>query len=323
LSPFSEKVRTTLGLKGLSWHAVEVAPLPPRPLLAALTGGYRRIPVLQIGADVYCDTNLILPALERLNPDPSIYPNGCEGLARGLAFAWERAMWIPTIGALVHFIGDALPPEFIKDRKEAYLGIDISKAAMAPDLPRHRQALFAQYGWLRQALAAANARGHAFLFGDTPSVLDLACWQTTFLLRANCPPQVVEFAGLSGLDAWYERIAGIGHGDFIPMTPGQALSEAGWHQPAPVNHLPPDGDPSMPKPGSAVTVTPDDNARVPVAGTLVAATDTEVVIRREDPQAGTLHVHFPRPGFDVLPARIPSTDRSTEHEPRSEQAALS
>ena len=44
------------------------APQAPsaRPLLSPLTGGYRRAPVLQVGADIYCDTNIILPALERL-----------------------------------------------------------------------------------------------------------------------------------------------------------------------------------------------------------------------------------------------------------------
>jgi glutathione S-transferase len=51
-----------------------------------------------------------------------------------------------------------------------------------------------------------------------------------------------------------------------------------------------------------VTVTPDDNARIPVSGTLVAASDSEVVIHRHDSQAGELHIHFPRLGFDVLAA---------------------
>lgn len=302
LSPFSEKVRTTLGLKRLPWHSVDVAPMPPRPLLAALTGGYRRIPVLQVGADIYCDTNVILPALERLQPEPSIYPNGCEGLARGLAFAWERAMWIPTIGVLVHYIGDALPPEFIKDRKEGYLGIDISKPAMAPDLPHHLQVLHAQYGWLRQALAAAQERGHRFLFGNTPSALDLACWQTTFLLRKNSPPEVDQLAGLGGLEAWYDAIASIGHGNPQPMTAEDALGIARAAQPLPLTHLRSDGDPAGLRAGTSVVVTPDDNARVPVRGTLVAASATEVVIHRHDPQAGDLHVHFPRLGFDVMPA---------------------
>ncbi len=302
LSPFSEKVRTTLGLKRLAWRSVDVAPLPPRPLLGALTGGYRRIPVLQVGADIHCDTNAILPALERLQPSPSLYPEGWEGLARGMAFAWERQVWIPTIGVLVHYIGDALPPEFIKDRKEGYLGIDISKAAMAPDLAHHRQVLQAQYAWLRQALESAGSRGHDFLFGATPSALDLACWQTTSLLRKNAPPEVDALVGFQGLEAWYGRIAAIGHGRPTDMTPEEALAVAQAARPMPVTHLRPDGDPGGLKPGASVTVTPDDNARVPVTGTLVAASAALVVIHRHDPQAGDLHLHFPRLGFDVMPA---------------------
>ena len=136
-STFSEKVRTALGIKQLAWRSVEIAGMPPRPLLSPITGGYRRAPVMQVGADIYCDTNIILPALERRKPTPSLYPRGSEGVANGLGFAWERQMWIPTIGVLVHFIGEHIPPEFIKDRKEGYLGIDISKAAMAPSFMQH------------------------------------------------------------------------------------------------------------------------------------------------------------------------------------------
>lgn len=48
LSPFSEKIRLALGLKGLAWRSVKVEMVPPRPALDALTGGYRRVPVLQV-----------------------------------------------------------------------------------------------------------------------------------------------------------------------------------------------------------------------------------------------------------------------------------
>jgi glutathione S-transferase len=263
-----------------------------------LTGGYRRIPVLQVGADIYCDTNVILPTLERLRPTPTLYPNGSAGIARALAFAWERAMWVPTIGVLSHYIGDQLPAEFIKDRKEGYLGFDMSKAAMAPDLPHHLQAVHAQYGWLKLALAS----GRPFLFGDAPSALDLACWQTTFLLRKNCPAAVDQLLGLAPLVPWYDRIAAIGHGASTPMSSEEALAAAQAASPAPVDHLQPDGDPGGLKAGTRVTVTPDDNARVPVTGTLVAAGDGEVVIHRHDTQAGDLHIHFPRLGFDVVAA---------------------
>jgi glutathione S-transferase len=298
-SSFSEKLRLALGLKGLSYRSVDIPGLPPRPLLAPLTGGYRRAPVLQIGADIYCDTHIILPALERLYPAPqhkSFYPNGSEGLARGLSFAWERAMWIPTIGVLTHYIGDAIPPEFIKDRKEGYLGIDISKAAMAPQLQQCRQHVSAQVAWLTRALDG----GKKFVFGDAAGALDLACYQTIWLLRKNCPPEVDAFVGFTGpIPGWYERMAAIGHGRPQAMTEQQAFDVACQATPAAVTHLRADGDPQGLRAGSVVTVTPDDNARVPVKGTLVAASDSEIVIHRLDAQAGDLHIHFPRLGFDV------------------------
>jgi glutathione S-transferase len=298
-STFSEKVRIALGHKGLAYGSVDVPGLPPRPHLSPLTGGYRRVPVLQVGADIYCDTNLILPTLERLQPTPTLYPNGCEGLARGLAFGWDRAMWIPTIGVLVHYIGEHIPPEFVKDRKDDYLYVDISKAAMAPELPQHRQRVMAQYAWLKKTLAD----GRPFIFGEQLSALDIACFQTIYLLRKNCPPEVDSFVGIDGpLPAWYERIAAVGHGRPTEMSAEDAFAAARDAEPAPVTHLKPDGDPGGLPAGAKVTITPDDNARVPVSGTLVAASADEIVIHRRDPQAGNLHIHFPRIGFDVLPA---------------------
>ncbi len=300
-STFSEKVRAALGYKGLAYGSVEIAGLPPRPLLSPLTGGYRRAPVLQVGADIYCDTQVILPALERLTPTtPSLYPAGSEGVAQGLGFAWERQMWIPTIGVLVHHIGQHIPPEFLKDRKEGYLMIDISQEAMAPQLAQHLSFVRAQIGWLAQALAK-----RPFLFGDAPSAADLACWQTIFLLRKNCPPEVDAQIGItadSPVRAWYDRIVGYGHGQPETMSAEQAFEIARAASPAAVTHLDPDGDPGGLKAGCPVVVTPDDNARVPVSGRLVAASASEVVIHRRDAQAGDLHIHFPRLGFDVVAA---------------------
>lgn len=112
-----------------------------------------------------------------------------------------------------HFIGDMFPPEFIRDRKEGYLGIDISKQAMAPDLPIHLQQVHAHYAWLKMMLAD----GRKFIFGDATSALDLTCYQTTFLMRKNCPPDVDTMAGLHPLACWYDRIAALGHGKPKPM----------------------------------------------------------------------------------------------------------
>lgn len=301
LSTFSEKVRVALGLKGLAWRSVDIPPAPPRPLLTPLTGGYRRVPVLQVGADIYCDTHLILPTLERLYPppqSPSLYPAGSEGLARGLSFAWDRAMWIPTIGVLSHFIGDQFPPEFVKDRQDGYLGIDISKAAMAPDLPVHLQQLHAQNAWLKCALAD----GRRFLFGAAASELDLTCYQTICLLRKNCPPEVDALAGLAPLLPWYDRVKALGHGRPEAMTEQQAFDVARDAQPVAPMHLNAESNLDGLRAGCSVTVTPDDNARVAVNGALVAASDSEIVIHRQDAVAGDLQVHFPRLGYVVTAA---------------------
>lgn len=64
-SPFAEKARLLLGFKQLSWRSVMIPPVMPKPDLVALTGGYRKTPVLQVGADVYCDTALIARRLEQ------------------------------------------------------------------------------------------------------------------------------------------------------------------------------------------------------------------------------------------------------------------
>jgi len=142
------------------------APAPPRPLLTPMTGGYRRTPVLQVGADIFCDTNIILPTLERLYPEPALYPAAFGALSQALSFNWEGTVWIPVIGVLVHFLGD-LPPDFIRDRKDGYLYIDISKAAMEPEFNLNVQRVRAQLAWLKQALA------------DGRKFLQIAPWVST------------------------------------------------------------------------------------------------------------------------------------------------
>lgn len=296
-STFSEKIRTALGAKQLSWKSVDIPGMPPRPLLTPLTGGYRRAPVLQIGADIYCDTHAILSGIERFKPSPSLFPSGKEGLTRGLGFAWERQMWVPTIGVLVHYIGEHIPAEFIKDRKEGYLGIDISKNAMAPQFEEHVQFVRAQIAWLSQCVTA-----HKYVLGDQLSAADLACWQTIFLLRKNCPLEVDTLLNLHPILPWYDSIANIGHGTHTPMTSEEAFEVAKVSKPMPVTHIATGINSEGIEVGSKVSVTPEDNARVPVEGTLVGSDAFNIVIHRHDEAAGDLHVHFPRLGYTLVKA---------------------
>ncbi|MBC8007982.1 MAG: glutathione S-transferase N-terminal domain-containing protein, partial [Prolixibacteraceae bacterium] len=68
-SPFAEKIRLILGFKRLTYRSVLVPMMLPKPDVLALTGGYRRAPIMQIGSDIYCDSALIADVLERIHPE--------------------------------------------------------------------------------------------------------------------------------------------------------------------------------------------------------------------------------------------------------------
>ena len=74
-SPVAHKVRMALGIAGASWQSVEIPRLPPKPLLVPLTAGYRRTPVLQIGADIYCDSQNIAHAIEQSDAPHRLFPD--------------------------------------------------------------------------------------------------------------------------------------------------------------------------------------------------------------------------------------------------------
>src|SRR2546427_13241778 len=112
ISPYAEKIRAILGFKRLAWHSVHIPIVMPKPDLTALTGGYRLTPVLQIGADVYCDTKVIARRLERERPTPTLYPRGTAAAERALSL-WGEGIFIPLV--VLGFASGAFPEEFIAD----------------------------------------------------------------------------------------------------------------------------------------------------------------------------------------------------------------
>lgn len=297
LSPYSEKVRLALGLKRLAWASVIIPVWMPKPDLMPLTGGYRRTPVMQVGADVYCDTQCILRALEQLHPEPSLFPNGSEGLATALSWWWDRSTFNPAVSLVAGIHGDKFPQQLIEDRK-SFLGREWSKPAMQADVPLFVQRLNAHLAWLTSMLAD----GRTFLLGSAPSAADVTAYHTLWFLRSNGGPEAAAMVPLDAIDAWYKRVTAIGHGTPREMSAQEALAIAAAAEPA-ATSLPADGDPSGLRAGSRVAVTPDDTGRDPVHGTLVAADAREIILRRSDPGVGEINVHFPRAGFDAVPAQ--------------------
>src|ERR1700726_3426708 len=219
-SPYSEKVRLGLGLKGLAWASVEIPVIMPKPDRTALTGGYRKTPVLQIGADIYCDSQLIMCELERRHPSPGFYPAG-RGAADALAWWAEKTMFSPAVGIAFAKRPDALPDGFLEDPPK-FPGRNIDPAAMMAALPYLFDQLRVHLHWLDQMMAD----GRSFLQGAAAGLADLAAYHPIWFLQRNFGPAAAPLGGFPRLLSWAERVAAIGHGDRRPMTSQGALALA-------------------------------------------------------------------------------------------------
>ena len=292
-SPFSEKVRICLGIKGLAWRAVEQPVIMPKPDLLPLTGGYRRIPVMQIGADVYCDSALIVRELDRRFPEQPLFPRGHEGLASAIEQWCDKGLFQSAVMAIFGSIGDKVDPAFIKDR-EALSGQPFNVAAMKVLAPFALTQIRAHAALLAQQLAG----GQAFLAGDAPSLADAAGYYNFWFIRSFSPGIADDFADLAGFDAWYDRVTAIGHGSRSAMTPAQALDVAKHAVPQQLATLAADAALQ----GQTVTLAATDYGRDPITGTFAGSTHFSISVTRNVQGLGQINVHVPRLGYSVSAA---------------------
>jgi glutathione S-transferase len=251
--------------------------------------------VLQIGADIYCDSQLIMREVERRHPSPSFYPAG-SGAADALAWWAEKTMFSPAVGIVFAKRPDVLPEGFLEDRVK-FSGRNIDPAAMMAALPYLFDQLRAHLHWLDQMMAD----GRLFLQGAAAGLADLAAYHPTWFLQRIFGPVAAPLAGFPRLLSWAKRVAAIGHGERRPMTSQGALAVARTATSSTTSAATDLDDPIGRQPGQRVTVTPDDTGRDPVAGELVASSLDEIVIKRSDPAVGEVYLHFPRAGFAVTP----------------------
>jgi len=296
-SLFAEKARLMLGYKGLSWRSVIVPSILPKPDLTTLTGGYRKTPVLQVGADIYCDTALIAHRLEAEKSSPSFYPQGQEFTAASLANWADTVLFLHSVSLVFQPASLAVrfakvPPEavkaFVADRSTFFDGGSATRLPL--ELAQH------QWPTLMSRLETQLERNGDFLLG-VPSIADFSVAHTLWFLKQTpvTAPLVDDYPAVS---AWYQRVIGFGHGAASELSPADAIEIARQAMPAPL----PDEtftDPNGFNVGDQVSVSAVDYGVDPVEGELVFNGREEIIVRREDERAGTLHVHFPRYGFRI------------------------
>ncbi len=293
MSPFAEKVRLMLGYKQLPWRSVIIPSVMPKPDVVALTGGYRKTPVLQIGADIYCDTALIARVLEARQPQPTLYPADAP-LAVPLAQWADSSLFAAAVSWAMQPAGVAAilgeqPPEVLK-------AFAADRAAMRANAPRPTLAdATAQLKQHLSAIAAQLQQGGLWLFGAAPSILDFSVGHCLWFIRLAKPVAYLldEYPAIS---PWLDRLLAIGHHRSTVMSSTEALTVAS----AATAHAPVTVEPGLGfEAGQAVTVAATDYGVDPVSGTLVGLSPQASVLRRSDPRAGTVHVHFPRFGFQI------------------------
>jgi glutathione S-transferase len=298
-SPFSEKVRLILGYKQLPWKSVIVPAIMPKPDVVTLTGGYRKTPFLQIGADIYCDTALICDVLENLHPSPTLYPQACGSLARVVAqWADSSLFWAAVT--------------FNRGPKGTGSKFGGASGEFAQALFDDRKAMGFDLEWVRPADAATPYQAYLqrlsgmlqhqpYLLGDKPCIADFCAYHPLWLAHVRSPAVMDLLKPMPALTGWLDRMQGIGHGRSVQIDSAMAIDAAAKAQPA--MH----GEGPLPTAdfhdehgialGSSVTIMAESFGREPSSGVLVAATATHFSLRRTDGRAGTVHVHFPRIGY--------------------------
>ncbi|MGD9884950.1 MAG: glutathione S-transferase family protein [Reyranella sp.] len=291
-SNFAEKARLMLGFKGLAWRGVEIPPILPKPKLVPLTGGYRRTPVLQDGADIWCDTNLIARELERRVPEPTLFPAATAGGANAIAW-WAEQQFMRPMALFVSGINaDHMPAGLHADRARLHGLPEPSIEAVRKAAIRNRNLVRPQIRWLADMLRD----GRRYLLGAEPCIADFAAYHVVWFLRGRHIDCRGELEPYPRLLAWRDRMAAIGHGTRTDIDADQALAIARDSTPAaPPPSDPQDGDP---RPGERARVRPGDNAKDWVEGEVRFIDTTEIALARHDPLVGEVVVHFPRLGYD-------------------------
>jgi len=292
-SPYAEKIRLMFGFTNTRWHSLLSPVYPPRPNVDPLTGGYRRIPVAQIGADIFCDTALIAYEVATVTSCSALDPATVGGSALALMKQAEEEAFFAAVaavpplrllGTMLRSFGPIGTYRFAKDRSGLLRG-GTRRPPPAAKAPSILQAFL-------DALEARLAE-YSWVGGDAPSVADFACYHPLWLhVSCNRKP----LAAAPNVRRWYKAVEGFGHGQRKEITREEAFEVASASEP---RVLPSSTEHGLLQIGQVVQVAPLDYGVVPVTGTLVAVTENRIVVARGSSDFGTLHVHFPRAGYSL------------------------
>ena len=296
-SLFSEKARALLNARQLPWRSVIIPMIMPRPDTIPLTGGYRRTPVLQVGADIYCDTALIAAYLDDKGVGPTLFPAASRVAAATLARWVDTELFWASVtlrfqpsNAGSFFANADAAMAFAADRANFSQGATTRQIPLQEALPRY-QVFLAE-------LDAQLSDGRRYLFGADWTIADFSTYHVVWFVHGGgaMADLLTRHAAVS---AWFDRMRAFGSPIGADMTGAAALDVALNAAPIAVDAVNDLADIAL---GAEVDVGPTDYGVMPSRGALMKCDTTEIVIRRFHERTGEVQVHFPRLGFGVRAA---------------------
>lgn len=295
LSPYSEKVRAMLGYADLAWNSAITREMPPRPVMELLAGGYRKIPVAQIGADIFCDSKSIASEIAQLSGKPELAPENCSAEAQALAEKVDGELFFASIAT-------ASSKTLFKTMINSFSWLDVARFMF----DRIKMGLSSKIKMHNSRTARALVENHLsnleqqlsapFLFGETPIYTDFAVYHALWFIReVGCRNLINAYPRVT---AWMDRIKAFGDGKRTEITAAQAVEIATNSQPRPISvaFL------NSSRLGKRVKIVPADYGFVPTEGTLVGESPSEWIIERTVKGLGAVNVYFPKQGFELMGA---------------------
>jgi len=296
-SPFANKTRMAMALANVPWVSVEIPRIPPKPLLMPLTAGYRRTPVLQVGADIYCDTQNIACVVDELGTADRLFPN--QSKQRALIFSeWvDQTLFPLAVRIIITTALDEAPKDFIRDRGDLYFGPHWSEDQLRRELPGVIWQLKASL----MRLDAAINEGEYALGGQVPTYADIAMAYLCWFLRgrwtegAEC---LASYPHLSRIEAAMTSLTdATGPDQVTALDATAALDQAKQAEPTSPIGIPVDSPFEL---GQVVSVRPFvGSSERPITGRLRYLDQERISIDTEHAQVGRVAVHFPISGYQV------------------------
>lgn len=287
----------------------------PRPELSELLGvSYRRIPVLAIGNDVYCDTSLICYALERRFPAEAgygtIFPPGNKakahtGMIKAFAQSYERALF-PLGAALLPW--QKFQPSFVKDRED-FNSMHINRQVMVARQPHVESILSSNLALLEEQLSD----GREWLFDtELPSLADISVyfiysWIQLFwkkgLFDTQKFPKSLEWISRCAEFLEHKRAIGTKTSELSGDDAAKLVASSIYEPYDVVGFDEIEAKRLDMQAGRRVAIAPDDSGKKhPTLGKLVALNREEFVLETIGSTGSVIRCHFPRLGFSIRDA---------------------